>query len=429
MGRVRGVPEAHDVLMQGFPPPRDHRVTLDNWQEPPYNRWAFRHVREVIPTHRIPHGEHVRPLAYALQGIDDVLVPRVDGGLGTFRDVVDVTYMNALLVLHDGRVVHEEYAPGMRPDQPHLLMSISKSIVGCVTGILAGHGLLSPQDRVVDHVPEVAGSGYDKATVRHLLDMRTGVRFREEYTDPDAEVRVMERSMGWRPREDDTPSGMYSYLTTLEREHAHGGRFVYRSADTDMLGWVVERAAGVRMSDLVSSLLWVPLGCQDDAEQTCDALGSGIHDGGICATARDVARFGQMLLDDGAVDGHPVIPAEWLAQTRALDADVRQAFARSDSEPYLPGGWYRNQFWFVPGVSGDVMLCLGIHGQMVFVDRATRTVGVKFSTWPEAQHPAALIDTIRAFSAVGRELAGLPPLEHVDRTRTGAPVSVVTSRH
>jgi CubicO group peptidase (beta-lactamase class C family) len=136
-----------------------------------------------------------------------------------------------------------------------------------------------------------------------------------------------------------------------------------------------------------------------------------------------------MLLDDGAVDGHPVIPAEWLVQTRALDADVRQAFARSDSEPYLPGGWYRNQFWFVPGVSGDVMLCLGIHGQMVFVDRATRTVGVKFSTWPEAQHPAALIDTIRAFSAVGRELAGLPPLEHVDRTRTGAPVSVVTSRH
>lgn len=419
------VPDESD-LMRGFPPEKAARVTLANWQEPPYNRWAFRHLRELIPTHRIPPGEHPRPLRYGIAGIDDVIVPRVDGSLGTFRDVVDVTYMNALVVLHDGVVVHEEYAPGMRPDQPHLLMSISKSIVGTITGILAGHGVLDPEAPVTEYVPEVAGSGYEGATVRNLLDMRTGVRFREEYTDPDAEVRVMERSMGWRPRDEDTPAGMYAYLTTLEGETDHGGRFVYRSADTDMLGWVVERASGRRMADLVSALLWHPLGAEFDAEQTCDALGTGIHDGGICATARDVARFGQMLLEDGAVDGHPVVPRDWVRGSRTVDPDVRAAFAASDTEPYLPGGWYRNQLWFVPGMSGDVMLCLGIHGQMVFVERATRTVGVKLSTWPDAQHPGALIDTIRAFGAVGRELAGLPPLEHAERG--GSPVSVLSGR-
>jgi CubicO group peptidase (beta-lactamase class C family) len=212
---------------------------------------------------------------------------------------------------------------------------------------------------------------------------------------------------------------MYDYLTTLEREHEHGGRFVYRSADTDLLGWVVERAAGRRMADLVSSLLWIPMGAEHDAEVTCDGVGSAIHDGGMCATARDLARFGQLLLDDGAYGGHQVVPREWVRDARTLHPDVRAAFAASDSEPYLPGGWYRNQWWFVPGMSGDVLLCLGIHGQMVFVERATRTVGVKQSSWPEAQHPAALIDTIRAFGAVGRELAGLPPLEHaVDTGRS-----------
>ncbi len=84
--------------------------------------------------------------------------------------------------------------------------------------------------------------------------------------------------------------------------------------------------------------------------------------------------------------------------------DLREAFAGSDSAPYLPGGWYRNQFWIVPAASGTVLLCLGIHGQMVYVDRATDTVAVKFSSWPDAQNPARLVDTVRAFGAVGAHL-------------------------
>jgi CubicO group peptidase (beta-lactamase class C family) len=117
-----------------------------------------------------------------------------------------------------------------------------------------------------------------------------------------------------------------------------------------------------------------------------------------------------LLLNDGWVGTRAVVPAEWLQQARHIDADIRGAFASCDSEPILPGGWYRNQFWFVPGPSGDMQLCLGIHGQMVFVDRATRTVAVKLSSWPTPQDPAYLVDTIRAFSAVGRHFAGLGPV-------------------
>jgi hypothetical protein len=180
------------------------------------------------------------------------------------------------------------------------------------------------------------------------------------------------------------------------------------------------------MADLISQLIWRPLGAEFDAEITCDAVGSAIHDGGMSARARDLARFGQMVLDDGLVGGTSVVPKQWLTQARTIDPDIRSAFVSSDSEPFLTGGWYRNQFWFMPGVLGDLQLCLGIHGQMVLVDRATRTVSVKLSTWPAAQNPAYLLDTVRAFVAAGQHAAGLNPARH--RANLSGPIGVVEGR-
>jgi CubicO group peptidase (beta-lactamase class C family) len=421
---------SEDAPMEGFPPARESRVNLDNWQEPPFNRWSFQHLREVIPTHRIARGTVARPLDHADHPLvpDDITVTRLVAGPSTLAAVLADTWTDAVLVMHNGRVVLERYFGGMLEDTPHLLMSISKSIVGCVTGILADHGRLDTDAPVTRYVPEIASSGYDGATVRHLLDMRTGVAFSEEYQNPYAEVRVIERHMGWRPDGGSEHVGMYAYLASLGTEGPHGGRFVYRSADTDMLGWVCERAAGVRMADLISSMIWVPMGAEFDADITCDSVGSAVHDGGISATARDVARFGQLLLDDGRVDGQSVVPEQWLLEARHLDADIRGAFSASDSEPVLTGGWYRSQFWFVPGPSGDIQLCLGIHGQMVFVDRGTRTVAVKLSSWPTEQNHAYLLDTIRAFTAAGRFLADLHPAETADEIRPTGPVGIVAGR-
>jgi CubicO group peptidase (beta-lactamase class C family) len=414
-----------DALMKGSPPGSDSLVTLDNWQTPPFNRWAFQHMREIIPSQLIRRGAGpVRSLATAqpLVNPDDVAVPRFDGSSGTLGSVLADTYTDSVIVMHDGRIVLERYYSQMRPDTRHLLMSVSKSVVGCVTGILVGQGLIDPAEHVSHYVPEIAGGGYDGATVRNLLEMRTGVRFSEEYTDPDAEVRVMERHMGWSPPGRDGALGAYAFLATLESAGAHGKAFEYHSADTDMLGWVCERAAGSRMAGLISDLLWQPLGMEFDAEITCDVVGSAVHDGGISATTRDLARFGQLLLRDGRVGDVSVVPERWLRDSRVIDADIRGAFSASASEAFLPGGWYRNQLWFVPGPSGDVLLCLGIHGQMVLVDHSTNTVAVKFSTWPDAQNPNYLIDTIQAFTAAGRHLAGLAPVSSSPRARTGGPL-------
>jgi CubicO group peptidase (beta-lactamase class C family) len=395
--------------MQGFPPPQDARVTLANWQEPPYNRWSFSHMRELVPTQRISRGSTpVTPLPDDPRPLDEVAVRRADGAVTDVAAVLRDTFTNAVVVLHGGRVVFERYAGQTRRDTPHLLMSISKSVVGCVTGSLADRGVLDPEQPVTDHVPELAGSGYRGARVRDLLDMRSGVKFSEAYTDPQAEVRVIERAMGWRPAAgDDVPESLYAYLTTLERARDHGGVFDYRSGETDVLGWVCERAAGTRMADLISELIWAPMGAEFDAEITCDRLGTAVHDGGMGAAPRDLARFGAMLLAGGTAGERHVVPPQWLRRSWAVDPDIRDAFRRSQSEPYLPGGWYRNQFWFVPRQHGDVLLCLGIHGQMLYVSPGTGTVAAKLSSWPDAQAPNLLENTLRAFDAIGAVLAGL----------------------
>ena len=417
-------------LMSGFPPAEASQVTLANWQDPPFNRWAFQHLREIIPTHRISRGwGPVRRLAHERRPLspDAVAVQRLEGRSSTLAEVLADTWTDAVVIVHDGRVVLESYANGMAPDTPHIMMSVTKSVVGCIAGILVDQGHLDPDAEASSYVPEITGSGYGGATVRNLLDMRTGVKFSEEYTNPHAEVRVMERYMGWRPGSGaDEVRGMYGYMTTLATGAAHGGPFVYRSADTDMLGWVCERAAGIRMAELISTLIWQPIGAEFDAEITCDGIGSAIHDGGMSARALDLARFGQMLLDDGTVDGSSVVPKGWLTQSRTIDPDIRAAFAASDSEPFLTGGWYRNQFWFMPGLLGDLQVCLGIHGQMVLVDRATRTVSVKFSSWPTAQDPALLLDTVRAFVAAGQYAAGLSGVGH--HRHLSGPIGVVEGR-
>ncbi len=393
------------MMMTGFPTEVSTRVTLDNWQEPGSVRWSFRHMRELMGSQRIARGDAMRFLhAGPLVDLSSVSLQRLSGETATVQDVVDTTHTDALVVLHRGLIVHESYAEGADATTLHLMMSCSKSIVGCVAGILADRGLLDTTAPTTHYVPEVEGSGYGGTTIRDLLDMRTGVAFSEAYTDPDSQVRVMERSMGWRPIGEGDPVGAYAYLASLGRDGDHGGPFHYRSADTDMLGWVCERAAGVRMADLVSDLLWGPMGAEQDAEITCDTVGSAIHDGGVSAAARDMARFGQMLLDDGQVDGRPVVPASWIHASYDRPEDVRAAFAGSGDETVLPGGWYRNQFWFIPAGDEVALVCLGIHGQMVFVHPRTRTVAVKQSSWPTAQDVNHLVDTLRAFRRLGHAL-------------------------
>ncbi len=374
------------TLMDRFPAPAEAQVTLANWRMPPFNRWAFHHVREIVPSAEIAND----PLdVAALEG--------VPGRHPALDALFEETASDGLLVLRRGRVAYERYANGMTPESPHILMSVSKSMLGLLAGILEARGVLRLEAKVTDIVPELAGGAYEGASVRHLLDMRAAVGFDEDYLATAGPIVEYRKATGWNPLgPGETPSDLRSFLPSLRtKEGPHGGAFKYTSPNTDLLGWVIERAAGRRYADLMSELLWKPLGAERSAYITVDRLGAPRCAGGMCATARDLARVGQMLGEGG----RDVVPRAW----------VEDIYANGDAQAWKAGPFvevfgrlpmhYRSKSYVVRG-SDPLLLGWGIHGQHLFVDRKLQLVVAKFSSQAMPVDEARMAATLRMVETV-----------------------------
>ncbi|MEI2777880.1 MAG: serine hydrolase [Tetrasphaera sp.] len=292
----------------------------------------------------------------------------------------------------------------MAPSTRHLLMSVTKTVVGVIACALVEDGVLALDDRVEAIIPALAGSGFAGATVRDVLDMRTGVRFNETYHDPDADVYLMEHACGWRSPREDVPGSLREFLAQLPRDEEHGGRFRYRSSETNVLSWICEVASGQDLATLIHEWVWAQIGAEFPAHITVDPTGVAVGDGGLSATLRDVGRLADMLARNGiARSGAQVAPPWFVVDTLVAAEDSRDAFAATNSPTGMPGGHYRNQVW-VPFPDRSVFLALGIHGQMVYVNQQSGVVGVKLSTWPTAQNGALFYDTLGAFESISAAL-------------------------
>jgi CubicO group peptidase (beta-lactamase class C family) len=369
-------------------------ITLVNWQDPEHLAWSYRHIGELITTARVPGADQASALPVRS-------APAPAPGALAARRLLDDEATDGLIVLHRGEIVLEDYRRAMRSDDVHLLQSVSKSITGTLTGILVGQGALATSDAVTAHVPEFAGTSFAGASVRDLLDMRAGTRFDENYADPASDIRTSEAQFGWAPGPPPARDAI-AYLSTLANHRPHGGRFEYRSILTDVLGLVLERASGRPFAETLANQLWAPMGAETDASVTVSADGFAVADGGISVSLRDLARFGRLVLDDGAAEGRQIVPAQWLVDTLAGDDDARAAFAQDEHSAELPGGHYRNQWWVPPG--RQVLLGLGIHGQFLFVDRGTDTVIALLSTWPTPLDASRHRTAIDAFVATAHAL-------------------------
>ena len=397
-----------DVL-EGFPPDPAGQVTLANWRTAPFNRWGFQHVREIVPSADIPNDPNelwrLPPVAtdFAALRIDDG-----SGGQAGIDAFLSATQTDAFIVTHRGHVLAEHYANGMGPATPHILMSVSKSMLGLLAGILAGNGVLDPEAPAQHYVPEIGNSAFRNATVRQLLDMRSALAFDEDYLATAGPIVEYRKATNWNPLgPGETASDLRSFLPTLAATSGpHGGAFNYVSPCTDLLGWIIERAANRRYADLFSELIWRPLGAAWPAYITVDRLGAPRCAGGMCVTALDLARIGQLLVNGGRRGARQIVPASWIDDI-AANGDPR-AWQAGPFLPYFPGRdmHYRAK-WYVERGRHPVLSGLGIHGQHLFVDRARQIVVVKFSSQAQPLDAGAIrmtshaVDAIRAMLAEG----------------------------
>lgn len=362
-------------------------LTLAEFQFGPYNRWTFSHMREVLPTVNIPRDPgRLQPLPRSSRFVAEFALD-FQGRRQTIDEIAAHQYIDGLLVIRDGEIVFEKYYGHLTAERPHLMNSISKSIVALVAGKLAHEGVIDLDKTVAHYVPALATSGWGPDSLQTVLDMRDGSAYTEDYEDFGTTFRIQDCAVGWTDADycpADGPRGGYEFFPTVGRDEKKLGKFSYRSGSTDAIGWVLEAATGQPLAELISTHLWKPMGAEFDANITVDDSGFVLADHGMSSTLRDLGRVGLLMLNGGKALDRQVVPAAFVADIIDHPADPAWPYPPyADYEPY-----YRS-FWWGEGNDGNDVSGYGIHGQFVRVAPADDIVITMYSSWPRADGDAA----------------------------------------
>ena len=260
--------------MQGFPPSPDKLITQPDsvYFSFPRLRWSVCHLREFLPTEEISRGlgapvplNYPSPPEFAdlRQQIDAItFLPQDSTEEMTWEESLYANYTDGMLILHKGEVVYERYFGCLEEDGKHAIMSMTKSFTGLLAEIMVVEGALDDTLLVRDVVPEIGDSAFATATVRQVMDMTTGVKYSEDYADPNADIWLYSAAASPLPKAEDYegPDGYWEYLQQVEPEGNHGEEFHYKTINSDMLGWIISRVSGKSVTELASERLWRRMG-------------------------------------------------------------------------------------------------------------------------------------------------------------------------
>jgi len=381
-------------------------ISTRNWNQAPHNRWSFQYMQSLFPTCRLARGSGPPfSLAEAHQDLGGVTYPRFAGGTGTVKQMIADSFTDSFLVVKSGAIVTEQYFNDMTVDSHHLMNSVTKSFVGMLAGIAVDRGLLDPEALVTSYLPGLDNSAWQGATVRHLLDMTAGANYGEDYTDLEADFWKESAVVGWRPDlvTEDSPKTLFEYARSLTgKDQENGEKFHYRTVTTDVLGLILEAVMGRPLGELLTDEIWVRLSPRNDANVVVDEAGALYVGAGMSACTRDLALFGLAMIHDGEIDQEKILPAQWIQDT--LDGDSTSSDCYLNSE-YAEFGFshYRNQVW-VKDSAGQQMLALGIHGQIIYMNKPADVVIVKLSTQPEQVNMEMFVDAFAAMDAIAATL-------------------------
>jgi len=393
--------------MVGSPPPADRILRFEDgsYFRFPQMRWSVANFRQLMPTVNVSRGlGESSLLEHQPSNEIDALtfVPLGGGEPMTWQQSLQANYTDGIIILHRGKLVYERYFGVLKPEGQHAAMSITKTFTGTLAALLVAEEKLDPERLVADYVPELAASGFGDASVRQLMDMTTGIHFSEDYADPKAEVWAHAAAGNPLPKPADYqgPRTYYEFLQTVKPQGRHGEAFHYRTANSDALGWVIARVSGRNVAQLLSERIWSRLGAEQDAFMSVDSIGTPFAGGGLNAGLRDLARFGEMMRNEGRYNGTQILPAEVVADIRG--GANRDDFAKAGYR-LLPGWSYRNMWWVSHNEHGAFM-ARGVHGQALYVDPLAEMVIARFASHPVAGNAANDPTSLPAFEAVAKHL-------------------------
>ncbi len=284
-----------------------------------------------------------------------------------------------LIIVQDGKIRFERYAMDYGREGQWTSFSVAKSLTSTLVGVAVRDGYIkSLDDKVSAYIPDLKGSAYDDVTIRQLLTMTSGVKWNEDYADPQSDVALFSK----QPVEKGVDITV-SYMRKLPREAPPGTKWVYKTGETNLIGVLVSSATGKTVSQYLSEKIWRPFGMEQDAIWMLGDTGHEISGCCISASLRDYARFGQFILNGGVASGRKVLPDDWLAAATSKQADIA-----------MPGRGYGYQWWTNDDGS---FAAQGIFGQGIFIDPQRRLVIATNGNWPRATEPEGVSAEREAF--------------------------------
>ena len=393
--------------MQGFPPPVDKRLKAadGSFFTFPALRYSVAHMRQFLPTVGVPRGlGQSQPLPKTTDNTVSTAISQLeftplDGNKPMrFVDSLWHNYTDGIVILHKGQIVYEDYFAVLTADKQHAAMSVTKSFTGTLAAMLVAEGTLDESKKVAEYVPELKDSAFGDATVRQVMDMTTGLKYSEDYGDPNAEIWAYSAAGNPLPKPEGYtgPVGYFEYLMQVQKQGEHGEAFGYKTINSDALGWIISRVTNKSVAELLSEKIWQRIGMEQDAYYQVDELGIPFAGGGLSAGLRDMARFGELIRNQGQWQGEQIIPV-------AAIKDIQQggdpaAFAKAGYNQ-LKDWSYRDMWWITHNKNG-AFAARGVHGQTIYIDPAAEMVLVRFASHPVASNSANDATSLPAYQAV-----------------------------
>lgn len=356
------------------------------WQllNPAVNSFTFRNTQDVFAWRGVSAPEATWELPVATENFAMPLAETAEGE-ADYAAWADRTFTNAMLVLRDGQIVFENYRNRMEPETPHIAFSMTKTITAMLVGQALERGEIeSLDDPVSKYGPQLAGGAYGDASLRQVLQMRSGADIQERYDfgeNPSLAAQIHETAII------NNQARFADFAVDIPAREAPGTSFNYATLDTAVLGWVLEEATGERIEDLMEARIWQPMGAEFDGHFLADGPageGRALNGMGFNARLRDFGRLGQLMLDDGMAGETRILPAGWVGQMTEMLPTGIQGY---------PG--YGLQTWQVDDEPGAYS-AVGLGGQFIYVHPETRTVIVKLSYFPPAE-PEWLRDEVMGY--------------------------------